>query len=57
MNDDKESAFEQAGQEKESKLLTEFVLMLWQNMKYWLLSLVIVMRGSTSTAPFIHTLF
>ena len=65
MKDENKNAFEEAGQQKEGSLVTEFLLMLRQNKKYWLLPLVIVLLlfglivilGSTSAAPFIYTLF
>jgi hypothetical protein len=59
------TAFEQAGNQKQSSLLGEFWLMLKHNKKYWLLPIVLVLLllglvivlGGTAAAPFIYTLF
>ncbi len=65
MQDDKRTAFEASGEEKESGLLREFFAMLKENKKYWLIPIVLILLlfgvliilGSTAAAPFIYTLF
>ena len=65
MSDESKNAFEQAGKEKEGSLPAEFLLMLRQNKKYWLMPLVVILLlfglvvilGSTGAAPFIYALF
>ena len=57
--------FEEASQEKQENLLSEFMGFLKQNKKFWLLPLILVMLAlaamlvltSTAAAPFIYTLF
>ena len=57
--------FEQASQEKQGNLLSEFMGFLKQTKKFWLLPLILVMLAlagllilsSTAAAPFIYTLF
>ena len=59
------TAFEQAGNQKQTSLLGEFWFMLKHNKKYWLLPIVLVLillglvivLGGTAAAPFIYTLF
>jgi hypothetical protein len=63
MNDKK--SFEEAGATKSTGLLGEFVLMLKQNKKYWMIPLILILLsfglllilGGTAAAPFIYTLF
>jgi len=65
MSDDKKTAFEQAQQEKQAGILTEFFLFLKHNKKYWMIPILItllalaalVLLGGTAVAPFIYTLF
>jgi hypothetical protein len=65
MQDDKRTEFEKSGEQKDVGLFGEFVAMLRQNKKYWLIPLVMVLilfavliiLGSTAAAPFIYTLF
>ena len=65
MEKDKRTEFEKSGEEKATSLFREFMEMLKQNKKYWLIPLililvlfgVIVILGSTAAAPFIYTLF
>ena len=65
MDNDKRTEFEKSGREKESGLMGEFLGMMKQNKKYWLIPLiailalfgVFVILGSTAAAPFIYTLF
>lgn len=65
MEEKKQSAFEASGTEKEPSLFREFIAMMKENKKYWLLPIVVVlllfglliMLGSTAAAPFIYTLF
>jgi hypothetical protein len=57
--------FENAEQAGNKGLLGEFVAMLKQNKKYWLIPIIlilllvgaIIILGSTAAAPFIYTLF
>jgi len=63
MNDKKN--FEEAGAAKPTGLVGEFVLMLKQNKKYWMIPLILILLGfglllilgGTAAAPFIYTLF
>ena len=65
MKEEKRSAFEASGEEKEASLVGEFLAMLKENKKYWLIPLllilllfgVLIILGSTAAAPFIYTLF
>jgi Family of unknown function (DUF5989) len=65
MADDKRTEFEKSGEEKDISLFGEFVGMMKQNKKYWLIPLIIILLifgvliilGSTAAAPFIYTLF
>jgi hypothetical protein len=65
MEKDKRTEFEAAGGEKDISPLREFIDMMRQNKKYWLIPLIvililfglIVILGSTAAAPFIYTLF
>lgn len=57
--------FETANEEQRSSTLSEFVLLLKQNKKWWLLPILLVMLGlallsffaGTGAAPFIYTMF
>jgi hypothetical protein len=57
--------FEKSADAKELGLMGEFVQMLKQNKKYWLIPLVLILAlfgvliilGSSAAAPFIYTLF
>jgi hypothetical protein len=63
--DKKQTAFEASGGEKDVGLLREFLAMMKENKKYWLIPLVLILLvfgvliilGSTAAAPFIYTLF
>jgi hypothetical protein len=65
MEDKKRPAFESAGAEKELSLVGEFVAMLKENKKWWLIPIlvilllfgVLIILGATGAAPFIYTLF
>ena len=65
MDNDKRTEFEKAGHEKNAGIVAEFMAMLRQNKKYWLIPLiailalfgVLIILGSTAAAPFIYTLF
>lgn len=66
MNKENRNEFEAAGEEKELSLLGEFLLMLRENKKYWMIPLLILLLGfglllvlgsSPAIAPFIYTLF
>jgi hypothetical protein len=60
---EKQSEFEKAGSGQNAGILAEFLAMLKENKKYWLLPIaiglllvgVIVILGSTSAAPFIYS--
>ena len=61
----KQNEFEKAGQEKNAGIASDFMAMLKQNKKYWLIPIVLILLlvgvliilGSTAAAPFIYTLF
>jgi hypothetical protein len=65
MSEEKKSEFEQAGSEQNTSLVGEFVQMLKQNKKYWMVPLILVLLGfgvliflgGTAAAPFIYQLF
>ncbi len=65
MPDDKRTEFEKSGEEKDVGLFGEFIGMMKQNKKYWLIPLILILvlfgvliiLGSTAAAPFIYTLF
>jgi hypothetical protein len=65
MSEDKKNEFENAGAEKSAGIVGEFVAMLKQNKKYWLIPIILILLlvgvliilGSTAAAPFIYTLF
>ena len=65
MSDENKTSFEKAGEQQSSSLAGEFLAMLKQNKKYWLLPLVLmlvvlgalIILGGTAAAPFIYTLF
>lgn len=65
-NDSEEkSAFEQASEESQPSIVSEFIYFLKENKKWWLLPILLVlglvgllvMLGGTGLAPFIYTLF
>jgi hypothetical protein len=65
MSEEKKNEFESAGQEKSPGIAGEFMAMLKQNKKYWLIPIILILLlvgvliilGSTAAAPFIYTLF
>jgi len=65
MSDEEKNSFEKAGAEKQAGLAGEFLALLKENKKYWLVPIVIVLLifgviiilGASSAAPFIYTLF
>jgi len=65
MEKDKRTEFEAAGGEKDASVFREFIGLMKQNKKYWLIPLilililfgVLVILGSSAAAPFIYTLF
>jgi Family of unknown function (DUF5989) len=65
MEKDKQTEFEKSGKQKDIGLFGEFVGMMKQNKKYWLIPLVLILilfgvliiLGSSAAAPFIYTLF
>lgn len=60
-----QTEFEKAGEDKQPSLVSEFVYLMMNNKKWWLLPIllvlsllgVLVVLGSTGAAPFIYTLF
>ena len=65
MAEDKRTEFEKSGGQKDIGLFGEFIGLMKQNKKYWLIPLVIILLifgvliflGTTAAAPFIYTLF
>lgn len=66
MNKDPRNEFEAAGNEEELSLFQEFLLMLRENKKYWMIPLLLLLLGfgllvvlssKSAIAPFIYTLF
>lgn len=68
MSDDveKKNSFEEAGEEKQVSLAREFVEMLGENKKYWMLPMIVVflllgagiiLTSNPAVAPFIYSLF
>jgi hypothetical protein len=65
MSDKEKKSFEEAGKEGESNLVSEFIQMLKQNKKYWMVPLILVLLGfgllialgGTAIAPFIYQMF
>ena len=65
MSNEKPSEFENVGQAKNAGVLGEFMALMKQNKKYWLIPIILallligllIILGSTSAAPFIYTLF
>jgi len=59
------TAFEEAGRGKPPSLIEEFRDFIFENKKWWLIPIVLVLSlvgllvvlGSTGAAPFIYTLF
>lgn len=59
------SEFEQAGEGSQDSLVKEFVDFVFENKKWWLIPILLVLAlvgllavlGSTGAAPFIYTLF
>ena len=59
------TAFEEAGQGKPASLIEEFRDFIFENKKWWLIPILLVLSlvgllvvlGSTGAAPFIYTLF
>ncbi len=57
--------FEQAGEGKQDSLVREFIDFVFENKKWWLIPILLVLGlvgllavlGSTGAAPFIYTLF
>jgi hypothetical protein len=58
-------SFEDAGQQKQAGLVSEFFYFLMHNKKFWLIPLllallgmgILILLGGTAAAPFIYTLF
>lgn len=65
MSAERKNQFEEAGRQKDQSLLGEFVQMLKENKKYWLIPFLVVLLGfalllalaPTAAAPFIYSLF
>ena len=65
MSDYNKNEFENAWQEESTGIVGEFVAMMKQNKKYWLIPIILILLligvliilGSTAAAPFIYTLF
>lgn len=65
MEDNKRTEFEKSGEQKDIGMVAEFVGMMKQNKKYWLIPLILILAlfgvliilGSSAAAPFIYTLF
>ena len=65
MEKDNRTEFEKSADQKKIGLMGEFIGMLKQNKKYWLIPLIIILLlfgvliilGSSAAAPFIYTLF
>jgi len=65
MENPKRTEFEKSADEKYASLFSEFIGMMKQNKKYWLIPLIIILLlfgvliilGSSAAAPFIYTLF
>lgn len=63
--DEQQTEFEKAGQEKQLSLVQELVTFVAENKKWWLVPILLVLGlvgllvglGSTGAAPFIYTLF
>ncbi|MDB6040475.1 MAG: hypothetical protein JWM99_4316 [Verrucomicrobiales bacterium] len=63
--DSNKNRFEKAGSQKRASLVSEFVGLLKQNKKYWLIPIILmllvfsllILLGGTAAAPFIYTLF
>ena len=62
---EKKTAFEQASEEQQPSIVSEFVYFLKENKKWWLLPILLVLGmvgvlvalGGSGLAPFIYTLF
>lgn len=65
MSSDKSTSFRDAGNAKPASLGRELWEMLWQNKKFWMIPILIILLlfgvvlilSTTSAAPFIYTLF
>lgn len=64
MSEDNKKSFEQAGQEEQVSLVSEFFQMLRQNKKFWMIPLVLILivlglivLAGPAVAPWIYTLF
>jgi hypothetical protein len=65
MSNSKKTKFEEANQETQPGIVSEFIDFLKHNKKFWLIPLLavllllglLVILGGTAAAPFIYTLF
>lgn len=65
MSDNRKTEFEEAGEGRQLTLVEEFVLLVTENKKWWLIPIlavlglvgILILLGSTGAAPFIYTLF
>jgi hypothetical protein len=65
MSKEKKKAFEEAGSQSQSNLVSEFIQFLKHSKKFWLLPLIVgllifgllIALGGTAVAPFIYSLF
>ena len=65
MNDDPTEEFQHAGRQAPPSVVSEFLLFLRTNKKFWLLPLLsallllglVALLGGTAAAPFIYSLF
>lgn len=64
-SDNKKNEFQEAGEGKQDSLVKEFIDFVFENKKWWLIPILLVLGlvgllavlGSTGAAPFIYTLF
>jgi len=65
MNEENKARFEKASADRESSLVGEFMAMVKENKKYWLVPLIvallvfglIIILAGSAAAPFIYTIF
>ena len=65
MSKSPKKSFEASGQNQQTGLVGEFILMLKENKKYWMIPIILILLGfgllillgGTAVAPFIYSLF